>query len=398
MASTASMADALVDRARRAQGHRAASTDGSVAVGVTPSTPAQPRRRARPSGCAPRDPDGLRRADRSRGGVALHAARPPARAARRRAVRRPPRRRRASCPRASSSSSVPTAELDVPAPVDRLAALALRASGTALVVRVPKALELDEPVVLRLTGTGTGEVVWGHVVVDVAEQARVTVVLEHTGSAHYAASVSVLVGDGAALQLVQVQDWADDAVHGAPRREPARPRRAPRCRRRHPRRRPGPAQRDRRLHRPRRRRRAARRLLRRRRPAPRAPAARRPQRRRTAAARDLQVGAAGRRGAHRLDRRRAHPRRRDRHRHLRAQPQPAAHARGARRLGAQPRDRDRRDRRRRARLGDRPLRRRAAVLPAVARHPGRRRAPHGRARLLRRGRRGHRRARRSRSA
>jgi Fe-S cluster assembly protein SufD len=52
-------------------------------------------------------------------------------------------------------------------------------------------------------------------VVDVAEQARVTVVLEHTGSAHYASCVSVLVGDGAALQLVQVQDWADDAVHGA---------------------------------------------------------------------------------------------------------------------------------------------------------------------------------------
>ena len=50
---------------------------------------------------------------------------------------------------------------------------------------------------------------------DVAEQARVTVVLEHTGSAHYASCVSVLVGDGARLQLVQVQDWADDTVHGA---------------------------------------------------------------------------------------------------------------------------------------------------------------------------------------
>jgi Fe-S cluster assembly protein SufD len=110
---------------------------------------------------------------------------------------------------------VPTAELDVPAPVDRLAALALQRSGSSLVVRVPKALETDAPVVLTLTGTGTGQVVWGHVVVDVAEQARVTVVVEHTGSAHYASCVSVLVGDGAALQLVQVQDWADDAVHGA---------------------------------------------------------------------------------------------------------------------------------------------------------------------------------------
>jgi Fe-S cluster assembly protein SufD len=68
--------------------------------------------------------------------------------------------------------------------------------------------------VLRLSGTGSPEVVWGHVVVEVGEQARATVVVEHSGSARYAACVSVLVGDGAALQLVQVQDWADDAVHG----------------------------------------------------------------------------------------------------------------------------------------------------------------------------------------
>jgi Fe-S cluster assembly protein SufD len=110
---------------------------------------------------------------------------------------------------------VPTADLDVPLPVDRLAALALQRSGSALVVRVPKALEADAPVLLTLNGPGTGDVVWGHLVLDVAEQARVTVVVEHTGSAHYAACVSVLVGDGAAVQLVQVQSWADDAVHGA---------------------------------------------------------------------------------------------------------------------------------------------------------------------------------------
>ena len=136
-------------------------------------------------------------------------------------------------------------------------------------MRVPKALEVEAPVVVRLTGTGLDEVVWGHVVVEVAEQARATVVLEHTGSAHYAANVSVLVGDGASLQLVQVQDWADDAVHGA--HVASRLGRDARLvsTAGHDRRRPGPAQRDRRVHRPRRRRRAARRLVRRRRPAPR---------------------------------------------------------------------------------------------------------------------------------
>jgi Fe-S cluster assembly protein SufD len=104
---------------------------------------------------------------------------------------------------------------DLPLPVDRLAALALERSEGSLVVRIPKGLEVDSPVVLRFAGQGTGEVVWSSVVLEVGEQARATVVLEHTGSAHYAAVVSVLVGDAARLDLVQVQGWADDAVHGA---------------------------------------------------------------------------------------------------------------------------------------------------------------------------------------
>ena len=126
-------------------------------------------------------------------------------------------------------------------------------------------------------------------------------------------------------------------------------------------------------------------LLRRRRPAPGAPAVRRPrraalpqQRRRTRARcraqdahtvwiGDVLIRADGRG-----------------HRHLRAEPQPAAHRRRPRRLGAQPGDRDRRDRRRRPRQRHRPLRRRAAVLPAGPRHPGGRGPPAGGPRLLRR--------------
>jgi Fe-S cluster assembly protein SufD len=188
-------------------------TDGAVAVGVKPSTPRSPAD-VRPERLRSADPDAFGRPtgreeewrftplDRLR--VLLDGAASDAQLA-----------VESTLPDGVELVEVPTADLDVPLPVDRLAALALARSGSALVVRVPKALETDEPVVLRLTGTGTGQVVWGHLVLDVAEQARVTVVLEHTGSAHYASCVSVLVGDGAALQLVQVQDWADDAVHGA---------------------------------------------------------------------------------------------------------------------------------------------------------------------------------------
>ena len=100
--------------------------------------------------------------------------------------------------------------------------------------------------------------------------------------------------------------------------------------------------------------------------------------------RRLQGRAAGRGRAHRLGRQRADPQGRRGHRDLRGEPQPGAHRRLPGRLGAQPGDRDRRDRGRRPRLRHRPLRRRAAVLPAVARHRRGRGAPAGRARLLRR--------------
>ena len=103
---------------------------------------------------------------------------------------------------------------DVPKPLDRLGALALANSDGAVVVRVPAGATPEEPVLVRLRGTGK-EVVWGHVILDVGSQAEVTVVLEHTGTARYAAGVSVLVGDAANLRLVGIQDWDRDAVHAA---------------------------------------------------------------------------------------------------------------------------------------------------------------------------------------
>ncbi len=192
--------------------------DGSVAVGVTPSTP------RRPAGGSPADvrPERVRSADPDVFGV------PTGREEEWRFT--PLSRVKALLDGAPSeahldvSSELPdgvelltvaTADLDVPLPVDRLAALALQRSGSALVIRVPKALEVDAPVIVRLAGTGLGEVVWGHVVVELAEQSRATVVLERVGSAHYTEVVSVLVGDGASLQLVQVQDWAADTIHSS---------------------------------------------------------------------------------------------------------------------------------------------------------------------------------------
>ena len=99
------------------------------------------------------------------------------------------------------------------APADRPAALAVAGSSGALLVDVPAETELDEPVVVRLVGSSADDTVWGHVVVRVGAHSRATVVLEHTGSARYAAQVQVLVGDNAHLDFASLQLWDDDAVH-----------------------------------------------------------------------------------------------------------------------------------------------------------------------------------------
>ena len=165
------------------------------------------------------------------------------------------------------------------------------------------------------------------------------------GSRHLADNVEIVVGDGAQLTFVTIQDWADDAVHHSTQH--ARVGRdatlkhvavsfggRPRAPRHH-----GGVRRSRR------RGRDARPLLRRRRPAHRAPAVRRPHRAADQEPRRLQGRAAGPGRPHGLDRQRADPQGGRGHRDLRGEPQPRAHRRLPGRLGAQPRDRDRRDRR-----------------------------------------------------
>ena len=96
-------------------------------------------------------------------------------------------------------------------PPDRVSAQALRDAAEVTVVRVPRGVAASAPTTVRLHGEGG--TAYGHVVVDVEEQASAVVVLEHTGSATYAGGVEVRVGDAAQLTLVSLQDWERDAVH-----------------------------------------------------------------------------------------------------------------------------------------------------------------------------------------
>jgi Fe-S cluster assembly protein SufD len=93
-----------------------------------------------------------------------------------------------------------------------VSALAAARSGGAQVIEVPANAELTEPVSITLSGTG--QHVWGHLVFSIGAHSSSTILLRHEGSASYATKVDVLVGDGARVNFVSIQDWDDDAVHG----------------------------------------------------------------------------------------------------------------------------------------------------------------------------------------
>ncbi|MEU5592000.1 Fe-S cluster assembly protein SufD [Streptomyces sp. NPDC020298] len=96
-------------------------------------------------------------------------------------------------------------------PVDRVAAQAYSAFEKAGVVTVPKETVLTEPI--RIAVHGEGGTAYGHQVIELGAFAEAVVVIDHTGDAVLAANVEYILGDGAKLTVVSVQDWDDKAVH-----------------------------------------------------------------------------------------------------------------------------------------------------------------------------------------
>ncbi|MFI7497054.1 Fe-S cluster assembly protein SufD [Streptomyces sp. NPDC049687] len=98
-------------------------------------------------------------------------------------------------------------------PVDRIAAQAYSAFEKAGVITVPKETVLTEPI--RIAVHGDGGTSFGHQVIELGAFAEAVVVIDHTGDAVVAANVDYVLGDGAKLTVVSVQDWDDKAVHVA---------------------------------------------------------------------------------------------------------------------------------------------------------------------------------------
>jgi Fe-S cluster assembly protein SufD len=84
-------------------------------------------------------------------------------------------------------------------PADRVSARAFASFTEATVISVPRGAVASRPTTLAVRGDDSAGAAFGHVVVDLAPMAE--------------AVVELIVGDGASLTVVSLQDWADDTVH-----------------------------------------------------------------------------------------------------------------------------------------------------------------------------------------
>lgn len=106
-------------------------------------------------------------------------------------------------PRRGSSGFVPT---------DRIAARVWNDATKVWALEVAEEAELDRPLVITLTGRDAGTATATHAILTAGAFSKATVVFRFEGSATLADNVEIVVGDGAQLTVVSIDDWADDAV------------------------------------------------------------------------------------------------------------------------------------------------------------------------------------------
>lgn len=98
-------------------------------------------------------------------------------------------------------------------PDDRAAAVASKYAVEALHLSIPASVELGEPIVVDVRGTGGRT--HAHLVIEAQPNSRGVVVLRHSGAVEVAANIEIIARDGSHLTVVTVQQWDDGAVHAA---------------------------------------------------------------------------------------------------------------------------------------------------------------------------------------
>ena len=108
----------------------------------------------------------------------------------------------------SSESIVGSAGL----PEDRISAIAWTNASKTMLVEVPADHEIAEPVFLTLKLEELAAKAL-HVLVKVGANAKATIVLDHIGQGSLAENVEIVLEQGAKLDFVSIQDWADGSAH-----------------------------------------------------------------------------------------------------------------------------------------------------------------------------------------
>ena len=96
------------------------------------------------------------------------------------------------------------------APEDKASANAWASFDQALAVRVSGDQHVDATVKRAELGSSARA---AHTIVEAAPNSSATIVLQNNGAALLSENVEIIVGDGASLTLVSVQEWDDDAIH-----------------------------------------------------------------------------------------------------------------------------------------------------------------------------------------
>jgi Fe-S cluster assembly protein SufD len=102
-------------------------------------------------------------------------------------------------------------------PTNRIAARVAEATSQSLVFTIARDAVVDGAVLLDLVGKGVEQAAARHVVLRAGAFSKSTVVFRFNGSATFADIVEIVVEDGAQLTVVNIDDWADDAVHAGQR-------------------------------------------------------------------------------------------------------------------------------------------------------------------------------------
>jgi Fe-S cluster assembly protein SufD len=98
-------------------------------------------------------------------------------------------------------------------PADRVSAAAWQGFDAATVIGVRAGTSVEDPIFVTERGESLGAAAFGHLVIDLGAQAEATVIVDYAGSATFADNVEIVLGDGAILTLVSVQEWSADSVH-----------------------------------------------------------------------------------------------------------------------------------------------------------------------------------------